>query len=508
MSMADLLDRPWIRAWRGGEGLPRGVHRLVGLALPMWVLIVNMWRVHWFTIDDSYISFRYARNLANGWGLVYNPGEAIEGYTNFSWTVVLAGGIELGLDPHTVAKSLGAVAALGVLWLVYRLSDRLLPHKTLPCVATWLLASSMPTSAYAVLGLETSAFTLLVLWGTDRMFREVERGDTIPWSGLLFALAGLTRPEAPMFLGLPMLLLGRGFFSRQNLLRGALCATPLLVHMLWRHGYYGAWLPATLGAKTGDLGLQLDRGGDYLAGYVEHAGPIVFFALFGLAMGLVTRSREIVSLGAVTAACFIYTLVVGGDWMSYYRFLAPAEPFGFLLVGLAVRRIAETTDAAALVGLGLFGVYVGWLRYDHLREGQNRLIKEEMRYWDNTAGQAARWLANQPTPGRVAIGDIGFVGYHTDYPILDLLGLVDPVIGQLPGGYTRKIGDGFVDRYFDVRPEYAVLVMSSASCDAPAVDGVALVYYDPRFAPDYALAHHLHISSEVSWCIFKRRDVP
>ena len=31
-----------------------------------------MWRVRAFTVDDAYISFRYARNLANGLGLVFN----------------------------------------------------------------------------------------------------------------------------------------------------------------------------------------------------------------------------------------------------------------------------------------------------------------------------------------------------------------------------------------------------------------------------------------------------
>ena len=108
----------------------------------------------------------------------------------------------------------------------------------------------------------------------------------------------------------------------------------------------------------------------------------------------------------------------------------------------------------------------------------------------------------------MAIGDIGFVGWRTDYPILDLLGLVDPVIGQLPGGYTRKQGERFVERYFEVRPEYAVLVMGGKSCEAPAHAAVTVIYYDPRFGPQYELAHQLQVQADASWCIFKRRDVP
>ena len=42
-----------------------------------------------FTVDDSFISLRFAENWANGSGLVFNPGERVEGYSNFLWTLVL-----------------------------------------------------------------------------------------------------------------------------------------------------------------------------------------------------------------------------------------------------------------------------------------------------------------------------------------------------------------------------------------------------------------------------------
>src|SRR5262245_8647033 len=41
--------------------------------------------------DDAMISMRYARNLAEGHGLVWNAGQPpVEGYTNFLWTIVMA----------------------------------------------------------------------------------------------------------------------------------------------------------------------------------------------------------------------------------------------------------------------------------------------------------------------------------------------------------------------------------------------------------------------------------
>lgn len=42
--------------------------------------------------DDAMISMRYAKNFANGYGLVWNPGgERIEGYTNPLWVLYMSG---------------------------------------------------------------------------------------------------------------------------------------------------------------------------------------------------------------------------------------------------------------------------------------------------------------------------------------------------------------------------------------------------------------------------------
>src|SRR5437762_4060818 len=87
--------------------LPRRWHFVLGLVLPSMLLVLNMVRVGAFTVDDAYISYRYARNFARGLGLVYNPGERIEGYTNFLWTLLIGFGFKLHLDPEAVAKILG-----------------------------------------------------------------------------------------------------------------------------------------------------------------------------------------------------------------------------------------------------------------------------------------------------------------------------------------------------------------------------------------------------------------
>lgn len=485
--------------------LPRRLHLLLGLLFPLAVLSWQMWRLRAFTIDDAYISFRYASNLVGGQGLVYNPGQTIEGYTNFAWTLLIAAGIKAGVDPHVTVKVLGAACGIGVLCVAYRLSGRQQEFRAMPCVATWLLAASPTTAGWAIFGLETSLFTFLVLLGLLGMFQESER-DVFPWSGLVFALAGLTRPEAPLFFGLASLFAGRGVFSRQSLIRIAMFAVPLALHVAWRHHYYGEWTPATLAAKTGDLPTQLRFGAQYVQRWLTDAGPLVllWFYLGGLAME--RKNRELATLWACFGAFTAYVVVVGGDWMAYHRFMAPVEPFAFIAACIGLRTIAAHRSRAAT--MGLVGI-LGWTALDRsalMERARVKFVEQEQAFWDHAAGGVADWLVQTNKPGRIAVGDIGYIGYATRYPVLDLLGLVDPVISKLPGGYTAKIGDGYREYFFAEQPEWVVLVFAGHDCKRPALPGVRTIFEDGRFVRNYKLAHNQRLQPDGSWCVFGRRD--
>ncbi|MGB5138377.1 MAG: hypothetical protein WBP29_07570, partial [Candidatus Zixiibacteriota bacterium] len=71
------------------------------------------------TQDDAYISFRYAENLINGDGLVFNIGERVEGYTNFLWVILLAlaKGL-LGVDYLATSRVLGVAAGASLFVLL------------------------------------------------------------------------------------------------------------------------------------------------------------------------------------------------------------------------------------------------------------------------------------------------------------------------------------------------------------------------------------------------------
>jgi hypothetical protein len=513
-------DMPRFKDWLAGAALPREAHLLLGLVAPALVLLANMWRVRSFTIDDAYISYRYARNLANGHGLVYNAGERIEGYTNFLWTVLLAGGIKVGIDPDVLAKALGALFAVGTLGVTYQIAGRFQPFGALPCVATWLLATTIASSGYAVFGLETSMFGFLVLAGIELMFREEEALGAsatpadVPWhrrlplSGLVFATATLTRMEALAFMGIPMLFLGLRFFSVRNIVRGGTVVAIVGAHMLWRHAYYGGWWPATADAKTGNLTAQVPAGWGYIQNYFTHAGPLLWLAVLGVALGVVARRRDMLAVSAIAAFWLGYVVVVGGDWMPLFRFMAPFEPLCFLLVDAGARWVIARKRPAATIALLLFGGVMVAYRIDKVRDAQRTIIQKEERFWRMAAGGTARWFKEHGERGEIAIGDIGYVGWATDYPILDLLGLVDPVISKLPGGYTRKLGPGFNERFFDKAPKYFLLISANLECTKPSVPGSQVIYADKRFKPHYEVAGRVPLDGGFAWCIYQRKPPP
>jgi len=115
-------------------------------------------------IDDAFITFRYARNLAEGVGLVYNPGEWVLGTTAPLWALVLAGAYRVGLtDLPTVASSISAVCDAASAGLLVLLGLRI-GWNLRGAVCVGLAWALNPMSiAFAVGGMETSLFVLLVL---------------------------------------------------------------------------------------------------------------------------------------------------------------------------------------------------------------------------------------------------------------------------------------------------------------------------------------------------------
>src|SRR5215831_1387235 len=98
---------------------------IVLAAVAMTILAAVTVLLSRLTLDDAYITFRYARHLAEGYGLgAWNhTGEHVEGYSSLLWTLLLAGAAWIGADVRIASKVFGSVAALIVIAVLFRRRD-------------------------------------------------------------------------------------------------------------------------------------------------------------------------------------------------------------------------------------------------------------------------------------------------------------------------------------------------------------------------------------------------
>ena len=129
-------------------------------------------------VDDTYISFRYAQNAILGHGLFFNPGERVEGFTNFLWTTLMIPLEGAHVDVGRASMILGVLLGIATLWLVVRFAKTVGAPRGTGILAAFLLAVDGSFALWAVAGLETLLFAFLVFAGALLYVREQDEGRT------------------------------------------------------------------------------------------------------------------------------------------------------------------------------------------------------------------------------------------------------------------------------------------------------------------------------------------
>ena len=423
----------------------------LGLAalMPLVALAGLIWPA-WLS-DDAFISFRYAQNLALGHGLVYNPGERVEGYTNFLWTLMAAGVLRLGGDLALWSHASGVL--LGVLIVVgtCRMAGPLIgPPWAL--VAALLTGTSQSLLLYTARGsgLETGLFTLLVLAGGGAYLAHERLGPRgLAAAGLAFALAALTRPEGLLVFALTALHAGLTAVMRQQggpaeRLRATLppllaLGAPFLAlfgpYFLWRLGYYGDLLPNTFYAKTGGGLKQIERGLAYAGAFtLTIGGPLL---LVIAAPWLRSWRAALVSWRSyallVTLTYSAYIIVVGGDHFRGERFFVPLVPWFAILIADGLATLIQALPAPArlarpLLALGLAVGSLAALARTAPFDTTIRGLDESVWIWR----EIGWWLYDHSPPeASIAVAGAGAVAFYGQRAAIDMYGLTDRHIGRL-----------------------------------------------------------------------------
>ncbi|HPQ40707.1 MAG TPA: hypothetical protein PLV45_10070 [bacterium] len=397
-----------------------------------------------YSTDDAYISYRYAQNLADGNGLVFNPQQApVEGYTNFLWTVILSGAAAVLLPLPETASFLSGVFAVALLLLMVLWAHRQREFRKdyLPAIPVMILAASPSLALWSTAGMETVFFTFLLVLGTVFLTIE-ERQEWIGiMSGLTFALAALTRPEGLLLGGL---IIAVSFLESSEwgtrfiafIIRMIVFLLPPVLHILWRRSYYGQWLPNTFYAKTTSGSELIQHGLGYLGSFAVQGGLILFILI---ALGLLVRPR-IDGLWTILVTTIVYSAYVvwiGGDWMPAHRMFLPILPFlamgagAFIIKSMDVSpRFAATFASCVVIYMLVAGITAQAPFMAHSLFAQKVLGDEPPVDVLKELGLHLREVSTADET--VAVIPAGKVPYFSGLRAIDMRGLCDAHIAHQP----------------------------------------------------------------------------
>jgi arabinofuranosyltransferase len=465
---------------------------ILGLSL---LILLKGWREFWFLTDDAFITFRYISNRHLGLGYVWNPPpfEAVEGYSNFLWMVLLdVVWSVFGIEPPNAANVLSLMCGALIVWRVWRWSKGSVMPVVSALIALGFLLTNRTFLAWTSSGLETALFNLLLLlwfeqaWRCDDA-RRGTRGFTLLalWAGL----AALTRPDGLVAWGatLAMAMLPPTHDARRSNVWTAMTGLALSVvplHFLWRRYTYAEWLPNTYYAKH--VAAWPEAGWRYIASFVLEYGYWAF-ALLGFVL-LLRRDRprlgvfRLAALASLASHTVYYVVRVGGDHFEFrvlshwvplialawtYLLLRLRRPWLIsvaLVVSIAVAMPIQWTHwlvsrkfttrdqtwnlvapVAPHVGPLLapiatrFDMLQAWLIKHHvcMRHQEHKVFGEEQhRLWPTR-----QWLPY--SEGDVPVIEMGTVGFPAwtlpNVAVIDYLGLNDRVVARnpLPAGHFR-----------------------------------------------------------------------
>jgi hypothetical protein len=495
------------------------------------------------TVDDAYITFRYARNLVSGAGLVYNAGERVLGTTTPAYALLLAAlsGPSGLYDYPRLALMINAACDALTFALLVRLAGRLTGYRWVGLGAALLFAIDGRVLDWSTGGMEAS-FNVLAIVLTLVLFSE----DRREWAALTAGLAVLIRPDgatlaAAIFLGwgLPALRQPRRWPWRELAVFVGVVAPWYIFATL----FYGAPIPQSVLAKSivyrlpplvgfraflvqlrtvFPFSLPPLREGQTLVHQIAQASLPAGLCLLG-AFALLKRYPR-AWVVALYIVLFITFFSVGNPlWLGWYE--TPMMPLYQLLILAAALWMAEriayrlspgsagpaVRGVVALGAVALMAIpqlsrlnLIPWETPQHapfvLNATFNKRREADYQLFAEMLSPAAR------AQRLVAIPEIGAFGYSYPGSLFDTTGLISPAIARyfpIPPEIPIEIYSVPRQMIFDLRPDLFVTFDSFIQATLDPADPEFLRLYRPTLG----LTSHAAFGIQ-RLIAYRRNDLP
>jgi len=415
--------------------------------------------------DDAMISMRYAWNLSHGQGLVWNPGERIEGYTNLLWTLLMSAftGLLDKVSAVLAMQILGIVIVLACAMVTWKLAMRLATEATgservaLGAVAAAVTLTYYPLSHFTLTGMETGLLTLLIaatLYALEGFSRTCDT-RSLQMMALWLGLAYLTREDSAI-LSVPIFAYVLTLPARDSTARPVMRSLiPALgIFLLFAIGresfrllYYGDVLPNTYYLKmTGmPLAVRLTSGLGFTSLYL-----VTHIVLLGVCIAgcILKRDRKRLLYLALVVLPILYQIWVGGDPVRMWRMMTPALPAAAVLFSQGsmeiIRRMGRSLSTPSgkrvlgiLTALAILAANLIYIPFITLQQQWFPLDFYRVRI---NAAAALKEITTEDAS--VAVLAAGVVPYYTDLHAHDMLGRTDAYIASLPADISGATGWG------------------------------------------------------------------
>jgi arabinofuranosyltransferase len=420
-------------------------------------------------LDDAWIHFQFARNLARGDGLSFNPGRPTSGSTAPLWTLLLAGIYAIGGRFPIAGQALSAICYLALLMTTYALAKQLTGRRWAAWLAGVIVAVNGRMVWAGLAALEICLFAALSLLAIGMHLHDRVTPRYRLRTAMLFGLAALSRPEGYLLFALSIadyiwsisrityhesrfgFQVLRFVLRKLPLLPIALFIAIILPYLLFSYHTSGHLLPNTYHAKA-TIGFLPDRAFrdslSVIATYLILDNPLLLpFFLFGLI--LLVRRTPLLSLWC-TGLPLAYAFIRASLY-QHGRYLMPLIPcntivamWGLLEIKKVARRRGWLRWAPPPAPTGYPPRKRGGLRGSALAILASLLIVAGTAWRLPTmANQYARnvsdinrmhvaighWVdENTAADTVVALNDIGAIAYISERKVVDLAGLVTPEI--------------------------------------------------------------------------------
>ena len=384
-----------------------------------------------YPLDDTYIQMAIAKNLARDltWGVAHQYANA---GTSLAWPPLLALVYYFAGLSDWAPLVLNYVAAGFLLVIASRILERHVT-KRFQLLVLLALVAALPMPFIARLGMEHTMACAVSLWALWTVAHACAEQKPSLWVPLAGAALMLTRYDLAAVVAPLTVVIGVRLGWRRAAIFAAAAALPVLVAaaVSWSHGW--PLLPTSVLMKQRFATLA----GSYrallwlLSGWAfTMARTPTLMVLFGFSLGLAltrqgarTEDREArVMLAVAASATFLHAEFGQTGWL--FRYESHLIAMAVVAIGVAEHQLRAAAKQVPILVAGVV-LIVSAMPFAERTYAATFGTMGRFRH-DSYAFQLADYVQHFPPPGGIALGNIGVVGYRTESPIVDVVGLLTP----------------------------------------------------------------------------------